>query len=209
MLQSRFKVLLLMVAMLTTSAFMCTRYTYPLVEDGAAVATPEGTGVELAEADSLAEAEINTAKAIKQVKDIAVPVKNIWQDRIIGAALAIGCILIIVGIVMALYGGHMIKGAMLAASGIVCILCFIVLYSTMVWIQNNTGYIVAGFCTILIAALGYYGWHNKGTVHGLITSFEAQKDKVWDGDTERLVKDAQGNFQSYISKVRKSLLPNN
>lgn len=204
----RYRILALIVTMLISCSFMCTKYTYPLVEDGKATSTQDGQGVVLAKASSEEEAEVKTAQALETVSDIDLPVKNEWQDRIIGIALAVGTIMIIMGIVMAIYGGHMIKGLLLAGSGATCLICFIVLYGVMIWIQNNSGLIVGGFCTVLVAALGYYGYHNKGTIRSLITSFETQKDKVWGDGTEQQVKEAQGRFQDYIAKQRKSLLKN-
>ena len=194
----------LILIIMVSNMSACTEYTYPRVVQGS-LQLDEARLPELAKADTKEQAQKETAVAIASVKEVTIPKENKWQDRIIGVALAVGALLVILGVVLALYGQQLLKGSLLALSGLTCILLFVVLYATMAWIQENTGKIVLGFSSLAAAGLAYYFYFNHGTTASLIRSFELQKDKLWK-ESEADVKDAQGSFQKHISSLRKRVL---
>lgn len=188
---------------LTLMLCSCTEYTYPHVKDGK-LKLDNGRLPELVVAPTKVEAQQGTASAFEEVKGIDIPKESKWQDRVIGVGLAIGGLLIVIGIILSTYGHQPVKGIPLALGGVLVILTFTILYASMIWVQENTGKIVAGLTVVAIGSIVYYAYHNSGTIKSLIRGFEIQKDRLWsEEETKKIVKKAQGSFQSHINKLVK------
>lgn len=180
----------------------CARYAYVETSNGQLTLTPEGDP-EWAYTTDKSEAQAQTLELLK-VRKVRIPVQNVWQGRILGAGMALGAALLVLGILIGVIASMPKQGALVGAAGVMCVALFTVLQGYLAWIQNNL--LLAGFGIVLVGATVWYFYFSRGTQTSLIESFEAQKDKVWGEETEQTVKTIQGRFQEYIARQRKKLV---
>jgi len=150
------------------------------------------------------------AAAIVAAKKIEVPqAEQAGPGWVEDAGKAAGLLLLAAGIVFAL-ARDPIKGLLAAAGGGVLYLSTVFLSEIASamgeWVREFVPWIMTGGLVAGIGALVYAGWHYRAVVTGLITSFEVQKEKVWDPNVASVVKAAQGIEQGWISKARKKIL---
>jgi hypothetical protein len=135
-----------------------------------------------------------------KLKVIRVKEVNPVVQWVFGAGLAIGGILILLGIafIWITKGVKLLDGLCISGAGVTVFATFYLLDAYLIWICIAGG-------VALLGSILYISIFKKDLTEKLIMSFEEQKEHSF-GDVKKHVLATQGNKQEIISKLRKKVL---